>query len=130
MLITTQEVLRLSELNLLTSETGKTLRKLTAERDELHRRLLEATTAGRKVEASCPFRLQVETVDKKYQPAYKQCAIALVGETAVTDWVLENDPHATEQKLALIPKALKQIAMSKPVRAMMDALKGAAARAA
>ncbi len=125
-MISNKDVLRFSELTLLTSETGKTLRKLNAEKDELERRLIEAANSGQKVEAICPFRLQVNTEDKRYQPSYKKCAIDLAGETKVTDWVIENDPHDTKQVLALIPKLAKQILMSKPVRNVLAALKAAA----
>lgn len=129
MIISSQEVLRFSELELLTRETAKVLRKLTAERDELEKHLIEAAHSGQKVEAICPFRLQINVEDKRYSPAYKSCAIDFAGEKAVTDWVLAHDPHDTKEVLALVPK--KQIpALSKETTAALFGLKATTAKAA
>lgn len=125
-MISSADVLRFSELKMMTAEASKTLRKLDAEKNEIERRLILAANEGQRVEGICPFRLQVNTEDKRYSPKYRDCAIELAGETAVTDWVIEHDPKETKEVLALIPKMAKQILVSKPVRAVMEALKAAA----
>jgi hypothetical protein len=129
MIIQSKDVLRFNELETLTSALGKTLRKLIAERDETEASLIAAISAGAKVEAICPFRLQVNTEDKRYQPAYKACANELAGEKAVTTWVLDNDPHATKQVIELVPKKASP-QLSKPTSALIDGLRATTARAA
>ncbi len=129
MIISSTEVLRFSELELLTSETAKILRRLVAERDELEKRLIASAKAGQKVEAICPFRLQVNVEDKRYSPKYKECAIDFAGEKAVTDWVIAHDPHDTKDVLALIPKK-ENPKLSKETSVALAGLKATTARAA
>lgn len=129
MIISSQEVRHYYELELLTRETAKALRKLTAERDELEKHLIESAKKGQKVEAICPFRLQINIEDKRYSPAYKACAIDFAGEKAVTDWVTAHDPHDKKEVLALVPKK-QNPPLSKETAAALVGLKATTAKAA
>lgn len=130
MIISSQEVLRLREVRMLTAEIGKVFRTLVSEQEELEKRLIEQAKAGAKVQAICPFRLRIATEPKPYRPPYKTCAIELSGEKKVTEWVTNNDPHDTKDVLSLVPKQVEQPRVSKVITAAIESVKATTAQPA